>query len=109
MFPPDDIALAARLKALAHPARLAIVRALAGIGGDGCSCGAIVRDLPLAQSTVSQHLKILREAGIVCGEVGGPRSHYCLDRSALVAVAEAMQAFGDIELATKSEAVREHD
>jgi ArsR family transcriptional regulator, arsenate/arsenite/antimonite-responsive transcriptional repressor len=97
-FPGDDIVLAARMKALGHPARLAIVRALAGVGGDGCSCGEIVRDLPLAQSTVSQHLKILREAGIIRGEISGPRSCYCLDRAALAAVAEAMEGLGGVKL-----------
>jgi ArsR family transcriptional regulator len=90
-FPTDDNLFAARLKALGHPARLAIVRALARVGGDGCSCGAIVRDLPLAQSTVSQHLKILLEAGIIRGEISGPRSCYCLDHTALDAVSEAMK------------------
>jgi ArsR family transcriptional regulator len=90
-FPGDDIVLAARLKALAHPARLAIVRALAGVGGNGCSCGEIVRDQPLAQSTVSEHLKILRQAGIIRGEIDGPRSCYCLDHAALASLAEAMK------------------
>lgn len=98
MFPPDDLVLAARLKALAHPARLAIVRALAGVGGDGCSCGAIVRDLPLAQSTVSQHLKILLEAGIIRGDINGPRSCYCLDRAALASVSEATSALSGDEM-----------
>jgi len=97
-FANDDIALAARMKALAHPARLAIVRALAGVGGNGCSCGAIVRDLPLAQSTVSQHLKILREAGIIRGEISGPRSCYCLDHAALASVAAAMQALDGVDM-----------
>jgi DNA-binding transcriptional ArsR family regulator len=62
-FDSDDVLLAQRLKALAHPARLTIVRAL--MGARRCSCGDIVRNLPLAQSTVSQHLKVLREAGLV--------------------------------------------
>jgi len=94
----DDVVLAARLKALAHPARLAIVRALAGVGGSGCSCGDIVRDLPLAQSTVSQHLKILREAGIIRGEISGPRSCYCLDRAVLAGVGEAMKSLDGLDL-----------
>ena len=94
-FPDTDILLAARIKALAHPARLAIVRALAEIGGDGCSCGEIVGDLPLAQSTVSQHLKILRDAGLIRGEIAGPRSCYRLDRTALASVAVAMRQLGD--------------
>jgi len=87
---PDDSLLASRIKALAHPARLAIVRALLKVGGDGCFCGEIVRGLPLAQSTVSQHLKVLREAGLIRGEIEGPRSCYCIDRAALSAVAEAV-------------------
>ena len=74
-YPDDDIATARLLKALAHPARLAMVRALAA---GGCGCGDIVRRLPLAQSTVSQHLKILKQAGLVEGVVEGPRTSYCL-------------------------------
>ena len=93
-FPDKDVLLAARIKALAHPARLAIVRALAEIDGDGCSCGEIVSDLPLAQSTVSQHLKILRDAGLIRGDIAGPRSCYCLDRVALASVARAMGNLG---------------
>ena len=89
-FETDDRVLARRIKALAHPARLGIVRALMKVGGDGCCCGDIVRGLPLAQSTVSQHLKVLREAGLIRGEISGPRSCYCLDRAALASVAEAM-------------------
>jgi len=89
-FSQDDLETAARMKALAHPARLAIIRALLQVGGRGCSCGDIVGGLPLAQSTVSQHLKILREAGIIRGEISGPRSCYCLDREALASVSAAM-------------------
>jgi ArsR family transcriptional regulator, arsenate/arsenite/antimonite-responsive transcriptional repressor len=86
----DDVVLATRIKALAHPARLAIVRALQRVGGDGCCCGDIVRDLPLAQSTVSQHLKVLREAGLIRGEIEGPRSCYCLDEAVLATLSEAV-------------------
>ncbi len=89
-FQQDDVILATRIKALAHPARLAIVRALQRVGGAGCCCGEIVRDLPLAQSTVSQHLKILREAGLIRGEIEGPRSCYCLDETVLASLTEAM-------------------
>lgn len=70
--------LAARLKALGHPARVEILRVLAERGT--CICGEVVEVLPLAQSTVSQHLKVLREAGLVRGEVEGPKSCYCLDQ-----------------------------
>ncbi|MBB3770097.1 ArsR family transcriptional regulator [Angulomicrobium tetraedrale] len=82
---PDDDLLALRLRALAHPARLAIVRALAA--ADRCQCGEIVRGLTLAQSTVSQHLKVLKEAGLITGTIEGPRSCYCLDRESLAALA----------------------
>jgi ArsR family transcriptional regulator len=68
-------------KALGHPARIRIVEHLKSI--DNCICGEIVQILPLAQSTVSQHLKVLKAAGIVKGEVEGPRTCYCLDREIL--------------------------
>lgn len=67
--------------ALGHPARVAIVRLLQE--RQSCICGEIVQVLPLAQSTVSQHLKVLREAGWVQGEVDGPRVCYCLNPMAL--------------------------
>lgn len=76
-----DEELAALAKALAHPARVKIVRLLAR--RRECLCGEIVHELPLAQSTVSQHLKILKEAGLVRGTVDGPRVCYCLAESAL--------------------------
>lgn len=76
-----DDALAAKLRALSHPARLRILAALAE--SDACACGDLVRGLPLAQSTVSEHLRILREAGLVRGETGGKRPCYCLDREAM--------------------------
>lgn len=76
-FSEVQVRLADRLKALAHPARLAIVQLLAE--EEECICGEIVGEVPLAQSTVSQHLKTLREAGLVQGTVEGPRTCYCLD------------------------------
>ncbi|OYW57809.1 MAG: hypothetical protein B7Y75_00420 [Azorhizobium sp. 35-67-5] len=78
MSRPD---LAARLKALAHPARLKVLETLAG--REGCACGEIVAGLPLAQSTVSQHIKILAEAGLVRGGMDGQRPCYCIDGQAL--------------------------
>ena len=68
-------------KALGHPARLQIVEHLKRI--DQCICGEIVDMLPLAQSTVSQHLKCLKEAGLVIGTVEGPRTCYCVNRNLL--------------------------
>ena len=76
-----DVALARLAKALGHPARVAIVRML--LRRQGCICGEIVGELPLAQSTVSQHLKLLKEAGLVRGEVDGPRVCYCVEAGAV--------------------------
>jgi ArsR family transcriptional regulator len=68
-------------KALGHPVRMQIVALLKA--EDPCFCGQIVSRLPLAQSTVSQHLKHLREAGIVTGEIEGSGTIYCLNRGLL--------------------------
>ena len=76
----EDRALAELAKAVGHPARAAIVRLLAG---QRECCGAIVTILGLPQSTVSQHLKVLKDAGLICGEVDGARINYCLDRDRL--------------------------
>lgn len=76
-----DDELAALAKALGHPARVKILRILAR--KNACICGDIVDELPLAQSTVSQHLKILKEAGLVRGDVDGPRVCYCIEPRAL--------------------------
>jgi ArsR family transcriptional regulator len=89
-FDPDDERLAAALKALAHPARLRIVDVLAARGT--CICGEIVEVLPLAQATVSQHLKILKDAGLLQGTIEGPRSCYCLDAPALSELRRALDA-----------------
>jgi len=67
--------------ALAHPARVRIVRLL--LNRTSCMCGEIVEEMPLAQSTVSQHLKILKETGLVQGEIDGPRVCYCINKAAL--------------------------
>jgi ArsR family transcriptional regulator len=71
----SDLELANLAKAIGHPARAAIVRFL--LAGGECICGDIVDHLPLAQATVSQHLKVLKEAGWIRGEVDGPRVCYC--------------------------------
>jgi len=76
-----DEELAALAKALGHPARVQIMRLL--VRRDACICGDIVDELPLAQSTVSQHLKVLKEAGLVKGEIAGPRVCYCVEPRAL--------------------------
>ncbi|HWO88242.1 MAG TPA: metalloregulator ArsR/SmtB family transcription factor [Gemmatimonadales bacterium] len=76
------IRLARLCKALAHPARIQILRYLKSRRGE-CTCGEIVDQLPLAQSTVSQHLRVLKEAGLIQGEIDRPRVCYCLDEQAL--------------------------
>lgn len=70
------------MKALAHPARIAIIELL--VEKETCICGDITDELPLAQSTVSQHLKALKNAGIIKGEIDGVRTCYCLDREGIV-------------------------
>ena len=89
-YDPEDEVLADRLKALAHPARLRIIEVLAARGT--CICGQIVEVMPLAQATVSQHLKVLKDAGLLQGTVDGPRSCYCLDADALTSLRRALDA-----------------
>lgn len=76
-FTNKEQELSAFAKALSHPARIAILGVLAK--RNECICGEIVDLLPLAQSTVSQHLKELRNAGLIDGSVDGPRSCYCIN------------------------------
>lgn len=79
--PDEPDRLSVLCKALAHPVRLRILAQLKQL--NRCVCGRIVDRLPLAQSTVSQHLKILKAAGLVRGEVEGPRTCYCVDHQVL--------------------------
>src|SRR5271167_1315221 len=72
-----DQELALLAKAVGHPARVQILRLL--VRKESCICGDIVDELPLAQSTVSQHLKVLKEAGLIRGEIDGPRVCYCVE------------------------------
>jgi ArsR family transcriptional regulator len=76
-FTQKEQELAAFAKALAHPARIAILKLLAQ--KNECICGHIVDELPLSQSTVSQHLKELKNAGLIDGSIDGPRSCYCIN------------------------------
>ncbi len=74
----DEEKLATLAKALGHPMRVRILRLLAE--SNSCVTGDLVSQLPIAQSTVSEHLRILREAGLVQGEIEGPRTSYCLSQ-----------------------------
>jgi ArsR family transcriptional regulator, arsenate/arsenite/antimonite-responsive transcriptional repressor len=78
---PDDATLAQLAKALGHPARIRILRLLAA--RETCITGDVVAELPLAQSTVSEHLRILREAGLVQSTPDGTRTTYCLSPAGL--------------------------
>jgi len=73
--------MAVLTKAVGHPARVAILRLL--VRREACVCGDIVDELPLAQSTVSQHLKVLKDAGLIRGDIDGPRVCYCVEPRAL--------------------------
>ena len=76
-FGKKEQELADLAKALSHPARIAILKVLAQ--KNECICGEIVEVLPLAQSTVSQHLKELKNVGLIDGSLDGPRSCYCIN------------------------------
>ncbi len=76
-FNTTEIELAGLAKALGHPARIAIIKYL--IRARTCICGDIVDELPLSQSTVSQHLKELKDAGLIKGNISGNRVCYCIN------------------------------
>ena len=83
-FPAELVRLAAVARALSHPGRLQLLATLAA--QRSCVCADLVDSMPLAQSTVSRHLKELKEAGLIRGEIDGPRTCYCLDPETLEAV-----------------------
>jgi len=80
-FTDKQNAIATLAKALGHPARIAIIDYLLKV--DDCICGDIVNELPLAQPTVSQHLKELKNAGLIKGNIEGNAICYCIDEKAL--------------------------
>ncbi|MER8546195.1 metalloregulator ArsR/SmtB family transcription factor [Mesorhizobium sp. M0601] len=90
---PDSRAVAVRLAALSHPARIEILKHLSATRS--CCCREVVEHLDLAQSTVSQHLKILVEAGLIRFEPDRQRSRYELDRAALADVSASLAALVD--------------
>lgn len=83
--------LASFAKALSHPARIAILKTIAT--HNTCICGEIVEVLPLAQSTVSQHLKELLNAGLIEGTVDGPKSCYCINWKTFNKFSESFNSF----------------
>lgn len=88
--PPESRAVAARFAALSHPARIEILKHLSA--SNSCCCREVVDHLDLAQSTVSQHLKILVEAGLVRFQPDRQRSRYEVDRAALADVSASLTA-----------------
>jgi DNA-binding transcriptional ArsR family regulator len=91
VFSTDQNRLADLAKALGHPARIAILEFLAQ--SDACMCGDIVEKLPLSQSTVSQHLRELKNAGLIKGDVEGARVCYCIDNKALEKARKLLDKF----------------
>ena len=80
-FSQEQNEIATLAKALGHPARIAILEYLLSV--DACICGDIVNELPLAQPTVSQHLKELKNAGLIKGSIEGNAICYCIDEKTL--------------------------
>lgn len=90
-FTVQENEIASFAKAISHPARIAILNKLAE--KNMCVCGEIVEVLPLSQSTVSQHLKELKEQGLIQGTIEGPKSCYCIDWKVLSAKLELLNSY----------------
>lgn len=101
IFEGSSLKLADFAKAISHPARVEILRILAE--KNSCVCGQIVLEIPLAQSTVSQHLKELKSAGLISGVIDGPRSCYCLN---IEGIAEMSELFGELLSQIKIENIK---
>src|ERR1700742_3358593 len=80
IFTEEQNKLAVQLKAIAHPARLAILQEI--INANACICGDLVSELGLAQATISQHLKELKNSGLIQGTISGPSVCYCIEPQA---------------------------
>ena len=91
IFTEKQNRLAQMMKALAHPARIAIIQQL--IKAQACICGDIVDELGLAQATISQHLKELKNAGLIKGTVEGTSVCYCIDDKAWKQYKKELEAF----------------
>ncbi|MBS1551786.1 MAG: winged helix-turn-helix transcriptional regulator [Bacteroidetes bacterium] len=102
-FKKSEIELAEFAKAISHPARVAILKAIAA--KDMCICGEIVDVLPLAQSTVSQHLKELMKAGLIQGSIDGTKSCYCINWKTFDKFASEFNSFFN-KAKTKAESSR---
>ncbi len=91
IFTEEQNRLAVMLKALAHPARIAILQQLIQV--NACMCGSLVDELGLAQATISQHLKELKNAGLIQGTIEGVSVCYCIEPQAWKLLNDEMNAF----------------
>ena len=89
-FTAQQNELASYAKALAHPARIAILEFL--LQHQSCICNDLVQELPLAQSTITQHLRELKAVGLIKGEIEGPKMNYCIDTAAWRQAQEKLSA-----------------
>lgn len=90
-FSTDELLLADAAKAMAHPARIKILKILSEY--NACFCGEIVDLLPLSQATVSQHLKELKRVGLINGEIEGPKTCYCINEELLEKLTKQLTRF----------------
>ena len=90
-YKEDELQIARFAKALSHPARVAILKLLASM--DTCFCGEIVEELPIAQATVSQHLKELKDSGLIQGSIEPPKIRYCIEPGAWIKARELFTDF----------------
>lgn len=98
-FTAGEIELADVAKALSHPARIKILKILSSL--NVCMCGEIVDLLPLAQATVSQHLKELKRVGLIQGEIEGPKTCYCVNFETIKKASKNINKY--LELLNKGE------
>lgn len=99
-FTVKENKIASYAKALAHPARVAIIQML--LKSQTCQCGDIVDELPLSQSTVSQHLKELKNAGLIKGEIEGVKTCYCIDEKEWQLAKQYLGSLLDTQVANKN-------
>ena len=99
-FKAEELILADFANAISHPARVAILKVVAE--RQSCICGEIVKILPLAQSTVSQHLKELKNAGLIDGSIDGVKSCYCINWQAFERIAHLFNDFFETTQLMKS-------
>lgn len=93
-YTSKELSIAKYAKALSHPARVAILHVL--LKKQSCICGDIVDELPLSQSTVSQHLKELKEAGLIKGDIEGVSVCYCIDEKEWKKAAATLNVFMEL-------------